>query len=98
MGMTVAVPHSRHGMRASQALLDNEQVPEQLRDKMRMIHELTGDRHVAYSTRPDGSRMNPYTNGMEMDLGMIGGRFGDNVAQAIAQLSVAKALDGENEQ
>ena len=48
--------------------------------------------------RRDGSYIDPEYNGAELNLKMLGGRWGDNVAQLLTQVGIAKALDGESEE
>ena len=57
---------------------------------------LSDTRYHAEGRRADGSVMDPYLNGAEHDLGTLGRRYGDNVAQLITQLAIANSLDGED--
>lgn len=62
------------------------------------LAELNNIRYEAEARRGDGSVMDPYRNGVEHDLGTLGRRYGDNVAQLIAQVGIAAALNNEEQE
>ena len=92
-GMGVMVPGSRHNVVANNAMMNSPDVPQQMKEALAPAVKIAEDRYHAFNKNLD-----PYLNGMESDLGMLGQRYGDNVAQLITQLAVAKALDGESEE
>lgn len=96
--MNVLVPGSRDNVQALSAMIDNPKVPEQLREAAKPVLAINKQRHAAFNTQKDGTVLDPLLNGMESDLGMLGQKYGDNVGQLIAQLAVAKALNGEAEE
>jgi len=96
--MNVMVPGSRHNLTALEGLVTNPNVPEGVRAAAAPLHQVAQDRYVAFNTNKDGSVLDRIRNGMESDLGMLGQKYGDNVAQLIAQMGVAGALQGEKEE
>ena len=95
-GMNI-IPGSRQSVAMGRELLKNEALGADMRESFRPIHNINETRFEAEARRADGSVMDPYLNGVEHDLGTLGRRYGDNVAQLVAQLAIAKALDGESE-
>lgn len=53
---------------------------------------------TGYARRADNSMMDPYLNGAEHDLKVIGAKFGDNIAQAAAQLGINAVLNMDDEE
>ena len=95
MGM---IPGSRQSLINLENLMDNPDVPDKLKQAAKPVYELNKARAQAEAIRGDGSTMHPYLNGAEHDLGTIGRRYGDNIAQLAVQLGIANALDGESEE
>lgn len=97
MGMSV-IPGSRQGKYMTDQLLADPNLDPAIRKVYAPIAELNDTRYMAEARRADGSVMDPYLNGAEHDLGTLGRRYGDNVAQVVAQLAIANALNGETEE
>ena len=96
-GMSL-IPGSRQSIANLETLMADPNVPERLKKVAKPAYDLNVARARAEATRGDGSVMHSYYNGAEHDLGTIGRRYGDNIAQLAVQLGIANALDGESEE
>ena len=96
-GMSV-IPGTRQMKYMTDQLLADPNIDSQLLKMAGPPAELNNARYMAEARRADGSVMDPYLNGAEHDLGTLGRRYGDNVAQLAAQLAIASALQNEQEE